>query len=941
MSDKSTENRFSVKEVNAEPYAGGDDDHYFTREAPPRVDHYRNVMSVHCRISRPTLEELFAGQTDQTYLTKSTETLKCSQTEGVIKLGWIQGVLIRCVLNIWGVMLFMRLSWVVGEAGIGLAFGVMLSATLVTTITSISMCAICTNGEVRGGGTYYMISRSLGPEFGGAIGIIFSLANAVAVAMYVIGFAEALQDVLKRNSIDVSAGSWFDIRIISAVTVCVLLAIAIIGMEWESKAQIILLVILLVAIVDFIIGSLIPPNENQKAKGFVGWNMTLMVENFWPEFREDNTFFSVFAVFFPSVTGILAGANISGDLKNPQGAIPKGSLLAILITSATYMLFALICGATVLRDADGIGLPANCTLGDCAYGLHNHFQVIELVSLFGPIVYGGVFAATLSSALASLVSAPKVFQALCDDKLFPYIGYFGKGYGPNREPRRAYVLAFAVALVSCLSGQLNLIAPIISNFFLCAYALINFSCFHASFAKSPGFRPSFRFYNKWVSLIGAAVSVLVMFTGRWPMALATYLVVGALYLYLMYRKPDVNWGSSRDAKSYISAISSVHKLNAIPFHVKNYRPQLLVLSAGTSDRPALVDFGYSIVKKVGFMICAHIVDVKLSQRSRDKLFSDGNTALRERHIKGFYALADDHNFASGVRSLVQSVGIGKLRPNVVMIGFKNDWLQCEYKEVVDYFAAIHHVFDNSLALAILRLRDGLDVSRLAGVAELIQESKKTSSTKSHSFSLPETPGMCATEGAAALMAANQFRWRQRTGHLDVWWLYDDGGLTLLLPHLLRKRKQWADTQLRVFALARNGGDGELERQQMKILLEKFRIDSEVIILCDAGRAPTDISKKRFEAVVQPWLTNEDSSGDGITDNEMTALRDKTNRHIRLHELVWEHSRHSELIVMTLPMPRKDSCSAALYMSWLEVLSADLPPFLFVRGDQSDVLTFYS
>ncbi|CAG2182559.1 unnamed protein product, partial [Oppiella nova] len=165
MTNESHENRFSVRSVSE-----GIDDHYLTREAPPRVDHYRNVMSVHCRISRPTLEELFVGHTNNNYLTKSTDPQKSGRTEGNIKLGWLQGVLMRCILNIWGVMLFLRLSWVVGEAGIGLAFVVMISATFITTITSISMCAISTNGEVKGGGTYYMISRSLGPEFGGAIG---------------------------------------------------------------------------------------------------------------------------------------------------------------------------------------------------------------------------------------------------------------------------------------------------------------------------------------------------------------------------------------------------------------------------------------------------------------------------------------------------------------------------------------------------------------------------------------------------------------------------------------------------------------------------------------------------------------------------------------------------------------------------------------------------
>lgn len=164
-------------------------------------------------------------------------------------------------------------------------------------------------------------------------------------------------------------------------------------------------------------------------------------------------------------------------------------------------------------------------------GSHYNYNIMELVSAYGPIIYAGIFAATLSSALASLVSAPKVFQALCKDKLFPYIKFFSKG------PRRAYFLAFGIALASCIPGNLNIIAPIISNFFLAAYCLINFSCFHASFAKSLGFRPSFKYYNMWISLLGAILCLIVMFIINWQAALATFCTVLALYIIVLYRKP--------------------------------------------------------------------------------------------------------------------------------------------------------------------------------------------------------------------------------------------------------------------------------------------------------------------------------------------------------------------------------------------------------------------
>lgn len=190
--------------------------------------------------------------------------------------------------------------------------------------------------------------------------------------------------------------------------------------------------------------------------------MTLFKTNFFPDYRpvkasptgEIHDFFSVFAIFFPAATGILAGANISGDLKDPQKSIPKGTLLAILITTFSYLIMAVMAGSVMSRDAtgnladmiNGSWAFLDCENKTCLYGLQHSFQVIELVSGFGPIIYAGCFAATLSSALASLVSAPKVFQALCKDELYPTIKWFAKGYGKNNEPVRGYILTFFIAI---------------------------------------------------------------------------------------------------------------------------------------------------------------------------------------------------------------------------------------------------------------------------------------------------------------------------------------------------------------------------------------------------------------------------------------------------------------------------------------------------------------
>ncbi|XP_076640568.1 sodium chloride cotransporter 69 isoform X2 [Colletes latitarsis] len=753
---------------------------HMTREALPRLDNYRNIMSIQAA-HRPSLDELH----NPTLLNKSSgsHTLPIAQhvkppTSG-FKFGWIQGVLLRCLLNIWGVMLFLRLSWVVAQAGIGQAILLIFTTTAVTTITSLSMSAISTNGLIKGGGTYYMISRSLGPEFGGAIGLIFSLANAVACSMYVVGFCESMVDCLKANGICIVDCDNTDIRIIGCVTIVLLLVIVMIGLEWEAKAQIGLLVILLVAIVDFMIGTFIGPKDDQeRAKGFIGYNADLFTENFYPDYRYyegvEHSFFSVLAIFFPAATGILAGANISGDLKDPQTAIPKGTLLAILLTTISYFLMALMVGGSVMRDASGnvndlsnvfnnsyttispfnasnetteittiatintseivwsmYGTKFNCT-GNCPYGSHNSFQVIELVSVFGPIIYAGCFAATLSSALASLVSAPKVFQALCLDKLYPGIAWFSGE--KDKEPIRGYILTFVIAVGFILIGELNAIAPLISNFFLAAYTLINFSTFHASLAKPIGWRPTFKYYNMWLSLAGAILCISVMFLISWWTALITLCVVLALYLVVSYRKPDVNWGSTTQAQTYNNALTAVQQLDRVEEHVKNYRPQLLVLTGSPSTRSSLVDFAHHITKNNSLFICGHIIETPISYKTRNSMVINCTSWFRANKIKAFYSLVDGASFQDGATSLLQAAGLGKMRPNILLMGYKQDWITCPRKNLNMYFNVMHKALDMHIAVALLRISEGLDYSAVIGDIEEQKKNMPISLPGNQSFS---------------------------------------------------------------------------------------------------------------------------------------------------------------------------------------------------------------
>ncbi|KYM89879.1 Bumetanide-sensitive sodium-(potassium)-chloride cotransporter [Atta colombica] len=967
---------------------------YMTREALPRLDNYRNILSIQAA-HRPSLDELH----NPTLLNKGfgSHTLTIPQLKSTapgVKFGWIQGVLMRCLLNIWGVMLFLRLSWVVAQTGVGQGVLLILTTTVVTTITSLSMSAISTNGLIKGGGTYYMISRSLGPEFGGSIGLIFSLANAVACSMYVVGFCESLVDCLRPFKACIIDCATMDIRIIGCITIVVLLIIVIIGLEWEAKAQIFLLIILLVAIGDFMIGTFMGPKSDlERAQGFVGYSAELFKENFYPNYRYsegvEHNFFSVLAIFFPAATGILAGANISGDLKDPQTAIPKGTLLAIFLTSLSYLMMAIMVGGTVMRDATGnitdlwtynsslLAMPFGCK-----YGTHNSFEVIQLVSAFGPIIYAGCFAATISSALASLVSAPKVFQALCLDKLYPGIAWFSGE--KNKEPIRGYLLTFVIAVAFILIGELNAIAPLISNFFLAAYTLINFSTFHASLAKPIGWRPTFKYYNMWLSLAGAILCVSVMFLISWWTALITLCVVLALYLVVSYRKPDVNWGSTTQAQTYKNALTAVQQLDRVEEHVKNYRPQLLVLTGAPNARSSLVDFAHHITKHQSLFICGHIIETPISYKTRNSMVQNCSSWLRANKIKAFYSLVDSSNFQDGATSLLQAAGLGKMRPNILLMGYKQDWATCPRENLNMYFNVMHKALDMHIAVVLLRLQEGLDSSTIGDVedskrlaptsipgnqsfSQLSQASSTSdisipgSPAPRRSKTINEYPNPSSEEQREnrsnivpitnILNVVTKFQRKHKKGTIDVWWLYDDGGLTLLLPYIISTRRNWSNSRLRVFALSNKNSELEYEQRNMASLLSKFRIDySALKVIPDISKSAQAGTKTFFDSLIADFQeladsknSNDDDDDDMniIKDSELMAMKEKTNRHLRLRELLLENSMEANLVVMTLPMPRKGAVSAPLYMAWLETLTRDMPPFLLVRGNHTSVLTFYS
>ncbi|MCZ6672068.1 MAG: hypothetical protein O7C75_03935 [Verrucomicrobia bacterium] len=419
-----------------------------------------------------------------------TETTKSPPKEPS-KYGTFSGVFVPNVLTILGVILFMRSGWVVGQAGVYNTLIILLIANTISLLTALSLSAIATNTKVGGGGAYFLISRSLGLEIGGSIGVPLFLAQAVSVAFYIIGFTESLTAFFPE----------MDTRLIAMCTLVIIFGVSWVSSDLAIKAQNLILIVLVLSLLSFFFGF--------KPGNFLS-------ENWSASYAPGFDFWMVFAIFFPAVTGVMAGASMSGDLKDPSKSIPKGTLWAVIITFIVYAGQILWLGKSAPR-ADLVG----------------NALVMEEISAFGPLIYAGLWAATISSAIASLLGAPRTLQALAMDGVFPR--FLAKKSGPKGEPRMALIVSGLLAAACIILGDLNLIAPIISMFFLATYGMVNLVAGIERWVANPSFRPTFKVRGIF-SIAGAAGCMFVMFLWNpWASIAAAALMLG-LYVFLTTRQ---------------------------------------------------------------------------------------------------------------------------------------------------------------------------------------------------------------------------------------------------------------------------------------------------------------------------------------------------------------------------------------------------------------------
>jgi len=655
--------------------------------------------------------------------------------------GTFGGVFTPCTLTILGVIMFLRFGSVVGEAGWVRGLAIVLAAKLITVLTTLSLSAIATNTRVQGGGAYYLISRSLGVEFGGAIGLVFYLAQAISVAMYVMGFAEALRDVAPA----------VDLRAAATLTNVVVFICVLIGAGWTIRLQYGILALIGLSLLSFYIGA------------FDSFDPQILAQNRDPHFSEGQNLFLIFALFFPAVTGIMAGANMSGDLKDPGRSIPVGTILAIVATAAIYLsMTVLIAGAKPHQELVGNG------------------QAIGEISHWPLLITVGVFAATLSSALGSMMGAPRILQALARDDVFRPLRYFGALSGVAREPRRATVLTFLIAQSCIVLASLDTIAPLITMFFLITYGLLNLATFYEGITKNPSYRPRFRWSHWTTSLLGAIGCVGVMVLIHWVAAISAIVVIAGLHWWIGRSEVEARWGDLQSGLLFERTRKNLLRLEHELQHPKNWRPIILALSGAGWSRPHLAIFGHRLTTGQGILSLGQVIigepqEKRKRAENQEKILT---AMIQERDIEGFPAVAIAPELSSGIETLIQCHGLGSLRPNTVLLGYPRD------PERVQVFGeTLRSIADLGRSTVILRHRDESDP------------------------------------------------WEAPAGTIDVWWRgRKNGELMLLLAHLLQRNPDWRARRIRLLRVIENEAGREEVQEHLESLIEQSRIRAEAIVV---------------------------------------------------------------------------------------------------------------
>lgn len=658
------------------------------------------------------------------------------------KFGAFAGVFTPSVLTILGVIMYMRLGWVVGSVGLITALIIIVISHVISLTTGLSISSVATDKKIKTGGIYYMLSRSLGFPMGGAIGIALFVGTALGISLYLIGFAESLLSVdIIRETLHLKQ----DInsyRIVGSAALIILVTIAFISTSLAIKSQYFILAAIALSIISIIIGFLTNTN-------FAPETILLTPS------REGVDIQVVFGVFFPAVTGFTAGVAMSGDLKNPKKDIPLGTLAAILVGFIVYVGLAVSFAFFVNR-----GL------------LLNDYNFLLKIAWYSPIVLAGIWGATLSSALGGILGGPRILQAISKDKITPKI--FAKGYGASNEPRNALIFIFIIAEAGILIGELNVIASVVSMFYLASYGFINLAFFLENWA-STDFRPSFKVKGV-VGLIGFIASFAVMAQLGMLSMIAALIIMFGLFAWLNRKQLKSESGDVWQSVWLSVVRRALHNLDKKTLEDRNWQPNVVLFSGGKGQRPHLMEFGKDLVGQYGLLS-----NFDLHESDNKKyLFPKHLQSQIDEEISGkgiFIRRQTCSDIYTGIETIVSTYGFSGIEPNTVILG----WMR-QSKNPARFSQMINRISE-------------LDVNLL-----LVDYDKR------FGFGNYKT--------------------------IDIWWrgAGNNGNLALNLYKFLQASENWNEAKLRLLIGNPVNEDASVLRNHAEQVLSNMRITAEIKII---------------------------------------------------------------------------------------------------------------
>ncbi|MBE9535957.1 MAG: amino acid permease [Proteobacteria bacterium] len=654
--------------------------------------------------------------------------------------GTFKGVYLPSILTILGVIMYLRMGWVVGNVGLYSTLLIVTISTAITFLTGLSIASTATNMKVKGGGAYFMISRSFGVEAGAAVGIPLFFAQSIGASFYIVGFAESLQRLFPQLSM-----------VITGIICLVFLTfLAYISADIALKTQVFIFIIVVLSLFSLFMGG--PPEG-----GFESSNIQV---------PEKASFWLVFAVFFPAVTGILSGLSMSGDLKDPARSLPLGTIAAIVSGYIIYMAIPVFLFMNV---------PAEVLLSDT--------MVMKELAVIGELIVLGIWGATLSSAIGSLLGAPRTLQALARDRVVP--SFLGAGSGNSDNPRIATAFSFLVALTAIIMGDLNALAPVLTMFFLTSYGVLNLIAGIEGLMSNPSWRPTFK--TPWpLSIAGAGLCLAAMFMINAGATFIAALVVGLIFYLMIKRDLNARWPDMRRSILLGLARYSIYSLQDTGADPRTWRPNILVLSGAPTQRFYLIELADAISHGKNFLTVAAILAEKdVSEYHIENMRDSIRSFLTKRNIRSLIKITRSDSVLKGAGELVENYGIGPLAPNTFLFG------QTEHKKSFQDFAG--------LIMHIYRSKRNTIIAREAETSDPLKKRKK----------------------------------------ICLWWggLRENAGLMLAIGHLMQMSDEWKESSLHLKMIVKEAGDSPNAHRQLEKYLKEGRLNIDVDILVKETEHP--------------------------------------------------------------------------------------------------------